>query len=76
MYIEAPITRNEEAPAIELKHSAPRVVRNKYRRGFSVTSCLLPSSKIMLYPPTTDVPRFVCWCMHDVHVLVLAVRVP
>ena len=58
IYLEAPIKREEEAPAVELKHSAPRVVRNKTARTSALTSCLLPSSKIMLYPPTTDVPRF------------------
>ena len=73
MYLEAPITRETAVPTIELKHSAPRVVRNKVGREFAFTSCLLPASKIMLYPPATDVPRFMCWCIRDVHVLMLAV---
>ena len=35
MYLEAPITRETAVPTIELKHSAPRVVRNKVGRGFA-----------------------------------------
>ena len=43
---------------VELKHSAPRIVGCKKRRRAGSTSCLLPSSKLMLMPPHVATPRF------------------
>ena len=48
----------EVQPCVELKHSAPRVVGCKNRRRAGSTSCLLPSSKLMLMPPLVPSPRF------------------
>ena len=48
----------EVQPCVELKHSAPRVVGCKKRRRAGSTSCLLPSSKLMLMPPHVATPSF------------------
>lgn len=66
--VEAPQALDtQDQPTLELKHSAPRVVRFQHsdvrrsagqrRRGGS-TSCLLPSSKLLLMPPLVDKPRY------------------
>ena len=44
----------------ELKHSAERVVLHagaKHRHGVDCTSCILPASKIVLWPPLVPKPR-------------------
>ena len=52
----------DEQPCVELKHSAPRVVgltgSSKRRRRIGSTSCLLPTSKLMLLPPLVPQPRY------------------
>ena len=62
LYLEAPVHGSKPPhPAVELKHSAPRVVHhsnNKKREH--CTSTLLPGSKIMLFPPLTRRPRYIC----------------
>ena len=48
-----------ETPSMEMKHSVQRVVHHalaKHRRQ-QCTSCLLPSSKILLWPPVVQMPR-------------------
>ena len=52
-------------PTIELKHSAPRVVRPvvvqsriRGKRYKGSTSCLLPSSKMLLFQPHVPEPRY------------------
>ena len=60
LIVEAPTGRDSEmAPAIEMKHSASRVVSHKgQKRHKRCTSCLLPASKIMILPPMSRSPRF------------------
>ena len=55
-----------KSTSVELKHSAPRVIRDgsARRRPGGCTSCLLPSSKIMLFPPLTEKPRFAQFVYH------------
>ena len=57
LFVEAPVQRESSTLApVELKHSAPRVIHSRQKRTDS-TSCLLPASKIMLFPPMTQRPR-------------------
>lgn len=58
MVCEAPSTDRKKMLSVELKHSAPRVVKTGGRRRQHCTSCLLPSSKMMVFPPTSDSTRF------------------
>ena len=51
----------EEQPTVELKHSAPRVVGRQgvKKRHFSgATSCLLPTSRMMVMPPIVPEMRY------------------
>ena len=62
LYLEAPVHGSKPPhSAVELKHSAPRVVHhsNNAKREHC-TSTLLPGSKIMLFPPLTRRPRYIC----------------
>ena len=63
--IEAPQAMDTTVqPSLELKHSAPRVVRVRSetaktrKRHPGATSCLLPSSKLLLMPPLVEEARF------------------
>ena len=57
MFLDVDVSNSK---TVELKHSAPRVIRDgtSRRRPDDCTSCLLPSSKIMVFPPVTETPRF------------------
>ena len=58
------MTNSTEQPGLELKHSAPRVVKAKghRRRRAGSTSCLLPTSRMMLLPPWVPSPRYMTGC--------------
>lgn len=59
LYIDFPLPDNTVRPnVVELKHSAPRVIRgHKHRKPEDVSSTILPASKIFLFPPVTRSPR-------------------
>ena len=54
MVCDAPSTNKKEMLSVELKHSASRVVKTGSRRRQHCTSCLLPASKMIVFPPTSD----------------------
>ena len=59
------VTSHGGQPCRELKHSAPRVVKttnskaraSRGRRRSGATSCLLPSSRLLVLPPYVEAPR-------------------
>ena len=53
-----PCAERDPLRSVELKHSAPRVVRTKNKRRKDCTSCLLPASKIVLFPPVSGCVRY------------------
>ena len=57
MFLDVDVSNSK---TVELEHSAPRVIRDgtSRRRPDDCTSCLLLSSKIMVFPPVTETPRF------------------
>ena len=58
---EGPFVRDTvRCPTVELKHSAPRVLPHlsATHKHTSLTSCLLPSSKIMIWPPAVKEARY------------------
>lgn len=58
LVLDAPTTRKEPLKSVELKHSAPRVVKLGERRREDCTSCLLPASKMMVFPPVAGSTRY------------------
>ena len=58
LVLDAPTTRKEPLKSVELKHSAPRVVKLGQRRREDCTSCLLPASKMMVFPPVAGSTRY------------------
>ena len=58
LVLDAPTTRKEPLKSVELKHSAARVVKLGQRRREDCTSCLLPASKMMVFPPVAGSTRY------------------